>query len=102
MAQALQAAADCHPARAYAISEKLLRLFGLRPSDPPPMDPAALEAVLAFRGFTSFIGLPVPVFVPAITPAGEAADEPEPTRWSRAAPENHAGASWLRPRALRR
>ena len=62
MAQTFHAAD--HPGkRRYSIGERLLRL-GLRSAEAVPPEPAALEAVLTFRGLTSFIGMPIPTFVP--------------------------------------
>jgi hypothetical protein len=64
MAQTFRAAD--HPGkRRYSIGERLLRL-GLRSGEALPPEPAALEAVLAFRGLTSFIGMPILTFVPDV------------------------------------
>jgi hypothetical protein len=89
MAQTCQST-ECHEARKSSISERLLRLVGVEPLEPVPLEPDGLESVLAFRGLTSFIGLPTSTFVPGLETNSEvAAQAPLPfpaarrlrTRW---------------------
>jgi hypothetical protein len=67
-------ATDCLAARPHSIGERLLRLVGLQPVETDPLEPAALEAVLAFRGLTSFIGLPTSTFFPGAVATRDVAD----------------------------
>jgi hypothetical protein len=70
-------AADCHAERPYSIGERLLRLVGLEPLETAPLEPAALEAVVAFHGLTSFIGMPIPTLLPRELATREAMDTPQ-------------------------
>jgi hypothetical protein len=67
-------------ARTRSISRRLLRLIGLPPVETLPLEPAALEAVTACYGLTSFIGLPMPTLVPGVVVVSEVEDvlEAEP------------------------
>ena len=73
MAQTSQAA-ECHEARKSTISERLLRLVGVQLLETFPLEPADLESVQAFRGLTSFIGLPISTLVPAVEASSEATE----------------------------
>ena len=57
-------ATDCHEARQSSVGERLRRLVGLQPVATVPVESADLEAMLAYRGLTSFVGLPQSTFFP--------------------------------------
>jgi hypothetical protein len=67
---------DCHAQRHYSIGEKFRRLVGLAPLETAPLEPAALEAVLAFHGLASFLGMPIPTFLPRELATREITDTP--------------------------
>jgi hypothetical protein len=61
-------AADCRAERPSSIGARLRRFVGFQPVETDPLEPAALEAVLAFRGLTSFVGLPTSTYFPEQRP----------------------------------
>jgi hypothetical protein len=65
MSQTSQAA-EYHEAHKSSISQRLLRLVGVQPLETSSLEPDELQSVLAFRGLTSFNGLPIPTFIPTL------------------------------------